>query len=178
MKAPEQVETDRLLLRKPLASDAEQILSRYAGDPEVTRYVGWRTHPSLADTRGFISWSDSEWTRWPAGPFLILARADQRLLGGTGLSFETDSRAMTGYVLAKAEWGRGYATEALGAMSRLAPTLGVKRLYALCHPNHRASWRVLEKCGFQREGLLRRYVILPNLSSDLPCDMFCYALVY
>ena len=56
--------------------------------------------------------------------------------------------AMTGYVLAADSWGRGYATEALGAMVDLSRNLGVRRVYAFCHPQHRASARVLKKCGF------------------------------
>jgi N-acetylglutamate synthase-like GNAT family acetyltransferase len=45
--------------------------------------------------------------------------------------FETPYRAQTGYVLAKHAWGRGYATEALGAMTALARQAGVRRLYAV-----------------------------------------------
>jgi RimJ/RimL family protein N-acetyltransferase len=51
-------------------------------------------------------------------------------------------------------------------------------LYALCHPGHRASWRVLEKCGFEREGLLRRYAAFPNLGAEDPGDVLCYARVF
>jgi len=178
MKAPEQIETERLLLRQPQATDAEAILKVYAGDAAVTKYLGWPRHRSLEDTRAFLSWSDAEWARWPAGPYLIFSKNDGRLMGSTGLAFETDYRAMTGYVLAHSEWGKGYATEAATAIARLARELGVRRLYAICHPEHRASWRVLEKCGFQREGLLRGHSLLPNLSPGCPCDMFCYALVY
>lgn len=177
MKAQEQIETNRLLLRKPLASDAVSILTRYAGDVEVTRYVGWPTHRSIADTHAFLAWSDAEWARWPAGPYLIFSRADHRLLGSTGLAFETEYRAATGYVFARNAWGKGYATEALEAMVKLARELGVRRLYALCHPDHRASWRVLEKCGFQREAILRRYAIFPNLPSPEPNDTLCHALI-
>ena len=92
-----------------------------------------------------------QWSRWPAGPYLIESRSDHKLLGGTGLGFETPSRAVTGYVLARDAWGNGYATEALTAIVNIAEGLGVVRLYALCHPDHPASARVLEKCGFRLE---------------------------
>jgi GNAT superfamily N-acetyltransferase len=58
---------------------------------------------------------------------------------------------VTGYVLAKDAWGQGYATEALGAMVDVARRINLRRIYALCHPQHQASWRVLEKCGFSRD---------------------------
>ena len=177
MGAAERIETDRLILRKPLASDAEAIFARYSSDAEVTRRVGWPRHKMLDDTIGFLGFSDAEWTRWPAGPYLIELRDTGALLGSTGLGFETPFRAATGYVLAKDAWGRGYATEALHAMVRLAETLKVRRLYALCHPDHTASSHVLEKCGFVREATLRRYAEFPNLRSG-PSDVLCYARIW
>jgi RimJ/RimL family protein N-acetyltransferase len=177
VKAPERLETARLVLRRPRAEDAAAIFTRFAADREVTRFVGWPTHESLDDTRAFLAFSDGQWDRWPAGPYLALSRTDDAILGSTGLDFETPSRAATGYVFAKDAWGRGYATEALCAMIDLARTLGVRRLYALCHPEHRASWRVLEKGGFAREGTLRCYAEFPNLRRGVPADVLCYALV-
>lgn len=174
MKAPPALETPRLRLRRPAAADAAAIFTRYASDPEVTRYLGWPTHSSIEDTRGFLAFSEAEWERWGAGPYLVLSREDGRLLGGTGVGFETSFRAATGYVFARDAWGRGYATEALGAIVSLAPGIGIRRLYALCHPEHHASWRVLEKCGFQREGLLRSHSEFPNLRPGEPADTLCY----
>src|SRR5688500_18063400 len=116
MKAPDTIQTPRLVLRRPRPEDAEAIFARYASDPEVTRYVGWLVHTSVEDTRTFLAFAAAEWEHWPAGPYLVCARAGGTLLGGTGLAFETPQRAMTGYVLARDAWGRGYATEALQAM--------------------------------------------------------------
>jgi len=117
------------------------------------------------------------WARWPAGPYLVERRADGVLIGSTGFGFEAPWAAMTGYVLARDAWGFGYATEALAGMVALAPELGVRRLYALCHPSHAASTRVLEKCGFAREGLLRRHSEFPNLQPG-PSDVLIYARVF
>jgi RimJ/RimL family protein N-acetyltransferase len=175
--ALEVVETSRLQLRRPRERDADAIFSRYSSDPAVTRFVGWPTHRAVADARAFVGASEAEWARWPAGPYLIVAREDGRLLGGTGLAFETSYRAMTGYVLAKDAWGQGYATEALAAMVGVARETGVRRLYALCHHDHRPSARVLEKCDFAREGVLRACVEFPNLIPVEPQDVLCYAIL-
>jgi len=175
MKAPEHLETSRLILRRPQARDAESIFARYAGDREVTRLMGWPMHATVEDTRAFLRFSDDEWERWPAGPYLVCARADGTLLGSTGLVFETPSRASTGYILARDAWGHGYATEALGAVVTTAPSLGLFRLQAVCHVDHHASARVLEKCRFVREGTLRRYMAFPNLAADEPADVHFYA---
>jgi ribosomal-protein-alanine N-acetyltransferase len=163
MDAPQRVETTRLVLRKPTLADADSIFSRYAGDSLVTRYVGWPRHQTVEQTRAFLTFSDAEWSRWPAGPYLIESRIDHQLLGGTGLGFESRSIATTGYVLAQDSWGRGYATEALGAMVALARDLAIERLFALCHADHRASAWVLEKCGFQMEARLEGFAEFPNL---------------
>src|SRR5580700_7133154 len=158
------LQTARLLLRRPTLAEAGAIFERYAGDPVVTRYLSWPTHRSLADTHAFLAWSDAEWGRGPAGSYLVFSRKDNGLLGGTGLSFQSPTSAVTGYVLARDAWGRGYATESLQAMVDLARELGVKRLEAICHIDHRASARVLEKCGFQLEEILRKQTEFPNLS--------------
>jgi ribosomal-protein-alanine N-acetyltransferase len=178
VKAPATIETERLLLRRPTPGDAEAIFKRYAGDAEVTRYVGWPRHQSVAETHAFIGFSDAQWQEWPAGPYMIVAREDGVLLGGTGFGFETPLRASTGYVLAQDAWGRGLATEALSAMVKIASPIGIQRLYALCHVDHRASRRVLEKCGFECEGTLRRYAEFPNLTPGSAADVFCYARTF
>ncbi|HYN10348.1 MAG TPA: GNAT family N-acetyltransferase [Vicinamibacterales bacterium] len=177
MKAPDRIETARLLLRKPRPADAGAIFTRYAGDFEVTKYVGWPAHRSVDDARAFLAFSDEEWARWPAGPYLVESRADGALLGGTGLGYETPFRASTGYIFAKDAWGHGYATEALQAMAVLARNLSLRRLYAICHVDHRASAHVLEKCGFTCEGTLRQHGAFPNLGAGEVCDVLCYAIV-
>jgi ribosomal-protein-alanine N-acetyltransferase len=178
MRKIERIETARLALRRPRPADAEAVFSRYSSDPEVTRFLGWPRHSSLGETLAFLKFSDAEWQRWPAGPYLIECKESGRLLGGTGLAFETPFRAATGYVLATDAWGLGYATEALRAIVSVAGEVGLRRLYALCHPDHSASSRVLEKCGFTREALLRRHSEFPNLRPGEPSDVLCYARVF
>jgi len=163
MTAPPRIETERLVLRRPLPTDAEAVYRAYASDPEVTRFLGWPRHRRIEDTRAFIEFSDTLWRRTPAGPYLIESRADGALIGGTGLEFTAAARAVTGYVLSRPAWGLGYATEALRAMVDLARALGVHEVVAVCHIDHHASQRVLEKCGFACHGQIA--VEFPNLSA-------------
>jgi RimJ/RimL family protein N-acetyltransferase len=176
--AAERIETERLIVRRPTRRDAAAVFARYASDPVVTRYLGWATHTSVEDTKAFIAFCDAEWERWPVGPYVIESRSDGTMLGGTGLGFETRQQAATGYVFAQDAWGKGYATEALIAMRDLAATVGVQRLYALCHPQHRASSHVLEKCGFVHEGILRGHAEFPNLAPGRKGDVLCYSTVF
>lgn len=174
MKGPEFLETTRLVLRRPIAADVERIYARYSSDPEVTKYVGWPRHRSIEETRAFLAFSEAEWNRWPAGPYLVECQSDRQLLGSTGLTFESPTVAATGYVLARDAWGRGYATEALAAVVGVARQMGVRRLYAICHANHRASIHVLEKCGFVLEDLLAGFADFPNLGSRQREDCLRY----
>lgn len=173
-KAPDRIDTHRLILRKPTLADAEAVFARYASDPTVTRQLGWPRHENVDQTRAFLSFSDDEWRRWPAGPYLIESLDDGRLLGSTGLSFEAPAVASTGYVLAREAWGRGIATEALAAIVGVARSVSVGEVYALCHPENRASVRVLEKCGFVLDASLRRSVVFPNSGSPEPQECLRY----
>lgn len=188
--APERIETERLMLRRPVLRDAPAIFARYASDPEVTRFLGWPRHRVLEDTHAFLAVSDAAWRRFGVGPYIIELRADGALLGATGLELDAAhvglrrvSRsppasapecAMTGYVLARDAWGRGYATEALRAMVYLATSLGLLRLQSLCHPEHHASQHVLEKCGFERDRAEARRFEFPNLRPGEPLEVLSY----
>ena len=85
--------------------------------------------------------------------------------------------ASLGYVLRRTAWGQGIMPEAAGRVTEWAlaqPT--IYRVWATCDYENRASARVLEKIGMQREGLMRRGVVHPNLS-DEPRDCWLYARV-
>lgn len=177
LRAPATIEAGRLVLRRPLASDAHAVFARYAGDPAVTRFLGWRTHRSVLDTQVFLLCCDAAWQQAGVGPYLIQSREDGQLLGSTGLRLLSSQQAATGYVLARDAWGQGYATEALRAMRDLALRLGVLRLTAVCHPDHRASLRVMQKCGFTRDGTLRAHTRFPNLGLGVASDVLCYSFI-
>jgi RimJ/RimL family protein N-acetyltransferase len=88
-----------------------------------------------------------------------------------------DFKVEIGYVLGRAHWGRGYMTEAVSALAEcLLLRRQVFRVWAVCDIENRASARVLEKADFAREGILRRWMSHPNLSSE-PRDCFIYGRV-
>ena len=174
LRAPERNETERLVLRRPALRDAEAVFERFASDAEVTRYLSWRRHGSVADTRAFLALATAQWAQSPAGPYLIEARDSHLLIGSTGFACESGAVAEVGYVLARDSWGLGYATEALCALIAAAPGIGLSRVYAICHTAHSASARVLEKGGLTPEGVLRRHAEFPNLAPGELLDVLCY----
>jgi RimJ/RimL family protein N-acetyltransferase len=172
---PETLETERLFLRPPVLDDAEASFQRYARDPEVTRYLMWRPHENVAVTQTFLRRCIQCWKDGTAFPWVVLRRQDDELAGMLELRIDR-FRADLGYVIARAYWGNGYATEMTRAV--VAWALGqpdIYRVWATCDTENSASARVLEKAGMQREGILRRYVLHPNVS-DEPRDSYCYAI--
>ncbi len=167
------METERLQFRRPTAADVPAIFERYASDPEVVRYMSFPRHRSLDDTRLFLELSDAQWASWDTGPLLAFSRADGVLLGSAGLHLDTTLGAGTGYLFARDAWGKGYATEALNAMVNLAAQRGLPALSAICHVDHRPSWHVMEKCGFERQRVLPRHMVFPNISPE-PLDVYLY----
>jgi RimJ/RimL family protein N-acetyltransferase len=81
---------------------------------------------------------------------------------------------MTGYVLAADSWGQGYASESLEAMVVVAAQAGVRELSALCHTEHGASIRVLEKGGFVKDAFTQQPIVFPNLGDDVPQAVWRY----
>ena len=51
---PEVFETERLILRRPRMSDADDFFDNYAADPEVTRYVTWRPYKDRTEVAPFL----------------------------------------------------------------------------------------------------------------------------
>ncbi|KAK7308038.1 hypothetical protein VNO77_41629 [Canavalia gladiata] len=77
--------------------------------------------------------------------------------------------AELGYVLASKYWGKGIVTRAVKQAVKVAfgelPHL--ERIEALVDVQNIGSQRVLEKAGFQREGLLRKYILLKGKTTDM-----------
>jgi 8-oxo-dGTP diphosphatase len=85
--------------------------------------------------------------------FAVERREDGAFLGCCGVAVEAGGAAEVGYWIGRPFWGRGYATEALGAVVDLAfDRLGVDRVRASAMPANRASIRVQEKLGFSFVG--------------------------
>ena len=175
MPPPERFTTVRLTLRPPRAADAAAIFAGYAQDPEVTRYLTWTPHTTVDETQCFLQHCVTNWRTGTEYTWL-LCLPDETVIGCIALRVE-GFKANVGYVFGRPFWGRGYATEALGALA--AWTLqqpALFRLWAVCDVENRASARVLEKVGMQQEGVLRRWIRHPNRDA-VPRDCLCYARV-
>jgi len=176
MKPPATFETPRLRLRPPDADDAAAIFMTWAQDATVSRYMNWRPHRSLDDTRVFLHYCAEGWEH--GGPFnWVIALPENGPPIGTIELRPQGHRLEMGYVLARSWWGRGFMTEvARGLVEWALAQPEVHRVWAVCDVENTASARVLEKVGMEREGKLRRWASHPNVSVA-PRDCWCYARV-
>lgn len=158
MKLP--IETERLLMRPKTLDDVEPMHAVFA-DPEVMRYIGNGKIASktLADTQWRVERHMGHQERHGYSMWTLVLRETGEVIGDCGLMTEfTEPDVEVGYRLARAHWGHGYATEAARAtVERAFADLPLERLIALTHPGNTASQRVLEKAGFDREGLTDAY---------------------
>jgi len=175
-KPPEIIQTSRLFLRLPVPGDADAIFQKYAQDPEVTKYLVWRPHESIHVTKAFIRRCIQCWKGETFFPWVVIRKKDHALIGMIELRIES-FRADLGYVLAREHWGNGYATEMTKTIVEWAMAQeNIYRVWATCDVENPASARVLEKAGMRREGILRRFIVHPNISAE-PRDSYCYSVV-
>ena len=150
------------MILRPLKMTDARSLYTWTSDPEVARYVLWDAHQSIMDTREYISYVRGLYRRRLPSSWGICLRGSNEVIGTVGImgwSPENHSCEI-GYSLGKAHWDKGIMTEAVGRLVRsLFEDLHMNRIEAQHDVRNPASGRVLEKCGMQREGLLRSRIL-------------------
>lgn len=123
----------------------------------------WRDDElSEASFRSRVNRGVDEFRAGYAVPFLLFARADMSLLGGLTIGYIRRGAAqscMIGYWMGERHAGHGHMLAALQiAIPYIYGQLQLHRIEAACIPENWKSVRLLEKAGFEREGLLRKYL--------------------
>ena len=171
----EVIDLERLRLRRPRLSDAPAILE-YASDPEVARYADWPISKSIESVKEHLRLRETEWNSGAELHWVVTLPPDDRAIGAIACTISGHT-AEFGFLLARKFWRNGYATEAARAIVGWVFSVpSVWRLSATCDAENLASARVLEKCGLEREGILRRAIVRPNLSGE-PRDALLYSKV-
>lgn len=172
---PEHIYTERLLLRVPRLEDATAIFEGWAQDTEVTRYLTWRPHERIEQTEEFVQSCLLAWQNQTRFPYMITLKENGKIIGMIDPRIEGPKMGI-GYGAARAYWGKGYVPEATRAIIEWAfHQPSIYRVYATTDVENAASRRVLEKVGMQCEGILRKYIMHPNIS-DIPRDCYMYAI--
>jgi len=169
---PQSFSTTRLTLRPVRVDDAQAIFDRYAQDPEVTRFLTWRPHESLEDSRAYVEMClKAESSR----VYMIVLPSSGQAIGAFDLRKSGNSKLEYGCVLARPFWGQGLMTEALVEVVDWALRQpSIWRIGAVADVENVGSIRVMQKAGLQQEGVLRRWLTHPNIS-DVPRDCLSFA---
>jgi [ribosomal protein S5]-alanine N-acetyltransferase len=153
------IETDRLQLRELLDDDAPALFEVFR-DEEVTRYYDIDAMVAVASAAVFIANMRQRYGSGMGIRWALESKSERTLIGTIGFNSINQSahRGMIGYELARKDWGRGLATEAVRAIVRFGhEQMGLNRIEAVVMLDNHASVRVLQKAGFSEEGVLRAF---------------------
>jgi RimJ/RimL family protein N-acetyltransferase len=148
------LETDRLIMRHLQMTDLEDLFALYR-DPDIRRYFPEGTL-TLEETRDELEWFLNGHPEHPQlGLWATIDKQTDQFIGRCGLlpwTIEDQSEVEVAYLLSKASWGKGLATEAARAIaSHGFEQLGLTRLICLIDQDNRASINVAEKIGMSFE---------------------------
>ena len=178
------VETERLHLRPLRPSDLPELRAHLRRSAEHLR--PWSPAPhgtydsaSITTLSKLVVRHRQEWKGGQSFAFLLFPKADANAIVGrvtlSGIVRGVFQSANLGYEVDVNHVGHGYATEAVQALVHFGfETLQLHRLQAAIMPRNLASLRVIERCGFDREALAKRYLCIAGQWED----HFIYALSY
>jgi RimJ/RimL family protein N-acetyltransferase len=149
--------TERVALRVMRMNDAP-ALTAYRDHPEIARYQSWPMPFTLADARQMLEDQADLDDLPPSGWVQIAIEHASEVIGDLAVNLTANTCvAEIGFTLARAHHGKGFASEAAGAMvDALFAQTNVHRVSASIDPANVASMRVLEHLGFCYEGTARR----------------------
>ncbi len=181
--APPPIETERLVLRLPEMTDHPAWSKlRREGEGFLRDWEpSWSPdHLARKTFRNRVYWAWRSRDEGRALAVFLIRRADRQLLGAITLDHIRRGPAQSatvGYWIGEAFARQGYMSEALQAIVHHAfTTLDLSRIEAACLPENTPSRGLLERSGFDYEGIARRYlqingrwrdhVLYANLRSD------------
>lgn len=121
-------------------------------DADAMRW--WSRAPFASAAELAESFDDDHSSHWRG--WTITLHGDDRAIGFVGAGEKRQGQVSEiGYLLVREAWGRGIAQEAVAAVIDQLFAEGQRRVFADTDPDNIASNMLLERLGFQREGLLR-----------------------
>ena len=159
-----EIKTERLLLISFRLGDVDDVLA-YAADEEWGRYLPVPRPYLRKDAEEFLAKKTLE--SWESrAEFAVVFEGT--VVGGIGLGIVKEhALGLLGYGIARQLWGKGMTPEAARAVIGYGfQSRGLEKIAATADLRNERSWRVMEKLGMQREGLLRSQIILRGERMD------------
>ncbi|KAB8135752.1 GNAT family N-acetyltransferase [Gracilibacillus oryzae] len=163
------LETDRLILRKVTLEDVEDMFY-YASNDDVSKYVTWDTHKTIADAKGFVEFILQRYENKQVAPWGIEYKDNGKFIGTVDFVWwePLQRTAEIGYVISKDYWGQGITTEAAREIIQFGfENMDLVRIQARCLTENIGSGRVMEKAGMTFEGVLRKALVMKGEHHDI-----------
>ena len=155
--------TARLIMRRPRTDDVADVFA-YASDPVVTHFADWETAQHLHQVAEVIQGWQRDWESGAEFAWVVTESLIGRAIGAVSCR-RKGGEVTLGYVLNRAHWAKGYATEvAAGLTERLFADPALQLIRATCDEENLASRRVLEKGRFTLRGRTSRDIARPQIS--------------
>lgn len=171
------ITTQRLILRRFKASDSEFMFKNWATDTKTTKYLTWKPHTNISETKEIISnwiqnYKQDNFYHWA----IVLKEIDEpigSILVGRPIDNNIKS-AIMGYCIGSQWWHQGIMSEALTTIIKfLFDEVGVNRIEARHDTLNPNSGKVMLKCGMKYEGTLRQ----SGWNNQGICDVSYYGLL-
>lgn len=178
---PEQIETDRLVLKRLSTANlsVREFYDICKPSPEmevVTKYMPWEPHATMKPTQEFMERREKLWDDGAEAAYFILPKDGEagagQFAGTATLHCDWERRVGgLGTWLRKAYWGRGYSGERAAALMQLAfERLDLEYVKVTHHVENEKSQRAIEKYieahGGQRDATLRNWLPYEDHVSD------------
>lgn len=153
------LETERLILRKFLFEDAEDMFANWANDAEVAKYMRWNEHKDIDETKKNLRNRIEKYQEPSTYYWAIIMKTINKPIGNIALiiSNEYDMCADVAYCIGPSYWGQGIATEALKRVLEFGLSeVNFNRIEAYHSVNNVASGRAMQNAGMKYEGRMRQ----------------------
>ena len=170
--SPVTLRTERLILRPFAATDVDDVFE-YARDPEFGRFLAVPAPYTRDDADRYVAIQvKADWKSLVS----LAITLQGSVVGGIDLRIDPIERnAGMGYSVARPLWSQGLVTEAASAVIGLAfGSYQLHKVWAHADVRNRGSWRVMEKIGMSREGLLREH----HMVRGYPGDVYSYGILH
>lgn len=163
-------ETERLILRRYKEDDL-QDLYEYLSNPNVVQYEPYKAK-TMEGVKATLA------SRISSNEFVAVElKSNHKMIGNVYLGKRDFESIEIGYVFNEEYWNQGYAKESCEKLIEVFFENGIHRIFAECDPDNLASWKLLEKMKFEREGYLKQNVYFWKDENNKPLwkDTFIYA---
>jgi ribosomal-protein-alanine N-acetyltransferase len=152
-----EIESERLIFRKILMSDAKDILLIRSND-DVMRFMDVPRHNSISDSEKLIQLVEESYNKEDGINWAIIEKHSNRFVGYFGFFriIPEHCRAEIGYALKPEYWGKGYMYETINRMVKFGfDNMKLHSIEANVNPENEKSKKVLEKISFKKEAYFR-----------------------